>query len=709
MKKKIVGILALTMGLIGTGGHRAQGQSAITLDDVVPGGSKYRDHQPQMPRVLGVVPEGILLFGTESLEVKGMDGVAKTYLTKPTGATLPPLVPTADGKFLVARLLNTYHVVRTGTQEIRQIELSDAFTEVVLSPTGDMVAGSDGTNIFIAYSDGRKIAQITTDGSHDIVYGMAAHRNEFGIEKGLFFSPTGRYLAFYRIDQTQVADYPVVRMGERIAKMDPIKYPMAGEASQEVTVGVYDTQTGTTKYLNTGTPKDRYLTNIAWAPDEGSIYIDEVDRDQSRCKLVRYSVASGDAERTILTEVNERYIEPVHPIAFLPTNTRRFIRMSRTDGYRHLYLYNTDGKQMAQLTSGAWEIMSFIGVSPDSEWAYFTSNKDYTIGEDLYRVGIKSRKIERLTKGKGTHSVRMSGDFSMAYDAFSSKDNAGEAWLIKTGKKVERKLIERAETPAMATRLNAVVELGSLKSADGTTDLFYKMTRPRTIEKGKRYPVIVYVYGGPHSQLVTDTWRGLNANWDCYMADKGYIIFTMDGRGTDNRGHAFESAIHRQLGTCEMADQMKGVEYLKSLSYIDAERIGVYGWSFGGFMTTNLMLTHNDVFKVGVAGGPVIDWSRYEVMYGERYMDTPQENPEGYKKNNLTLRAGDLKGRLMLIHGAVDPVVVWQNSQEFLNAAIEARTLPDYMIYPNHEHNVIGKDRVHLYEVITRYFDDFLK
>lgn len=707
MKKKIMGLLALTFSIFGITESHAQTQ--ITLDEVVPGGSKYWDLQPEMPRVLGVVPQGILLFGTQSLDVMGMDGQRSPYISKPQTGMLPPLMPTEDGQFLVSRMGNTFYIMNVGQSNIDEIKLNDSFSDIALSPYGNIIAGSDGQNIFLAYRDGREIKQLTSDGSHDIVYGMAAHRNEFGINEGLFFSPSGRYLAFYRIDQSKVADYPIVRMDTPIAKYDPIKYPMAGQASQEVTIGIYDTRDESISYLNTGAPKDRYFTNIAWSPDEKSLYIEEVSRAQDQCDLVRYSVETGNAEQTLLTEKNDKYIEPVQPIQFSPTDASRFVRMSRVDGYRHLYLYNTDGKKLAQLTDGDWEIIKFLGISPDSRWAYFTSNKDYVIGQDLYRVALKGKKIERLTEGKGTHHVRLASDFSMAYDTYSSKDIPGKATLIKLGKKVEHKLIEEAKAPGRAAHLNAVVELGSIKSADGTTDLYYKMTRPSQIEKSKKYPVIVYVYGGPHSQLVTDSWRGLNANWDSYMADKGYIVFTMDGRGTDNRGHAFESVTHRQLGTCEMADQMKGVEYLKSLPYVDTDRIGVYGWSFGGFITTNLMLTHNDVFKVGVAGGPVIDWALYEVMYGERYMDTPQENPEGYKANNLTLRAKDLKGRLLMIHGAVDPVVVWQNSQSFLNAAIEARTLPDYMIYPNYEHNVIGKDRVHLYEVITRYFDDFLK
>lgn len=253
------------------------------------------------------------------------------------------------------------------------------------------------------------------------------------------------------------------------------------------------------------------------------------------------------------------------------------------------------------------------------------------------------------------------------------------------------------------------VERGTIKAADGVTDLNYFLVKPLNMDESKKYPTVVYVYGGPHTQLVTGGWMGGVSGWDIYMARRGYVVFTVDSRGSANRGHAFESVIHRNIGVNEMADQVKGVEFLKSKPYVDSDRIGVHGWSYGGFMTTNLMCTYPDLFKAGVAGGPVIDWSNYEIMYGERYMDRPQDNEEGYKASNLKLKAKNLKGHLLIIHGDIDPVVVWQHSLGFLKACVDANTYPDYFVYPRHEHNVIGKDRPHLHEKITRYFDDYLK
>ena len=240
-------------------------------------------------------------------------------------------------------------------------------------------------------------------------------------------------------------------------------------------------------------------------------------------------------------------------------------------------------------------------------------------------------------------------------------------------------------------------------------DLYYRITKPSDFDPNKKYPAVIYVYGGPHAQMITNTRNYGASGWDIYMANHGYVVFTLDNRGSSNRGLLFENCTFRNLGTEEMKDQMKGVEFLKSTGFVDPDRIGVHGWSFGGFMTTNLMLTYNDIFKVGVAGGPVINWALYEVMYGERYMDTPESNPEGYKGNNLTLRAGDLKGKLQIIIGANDPVCVPQHTMSFLRACIDAGTQPDFFTYPGDEHNMRGRDRVHLYTRITQYFEDYLK
>lgn len=646
----------------------AQSKRPFTIEEATPGASAYWQLVPQIP-----------------------ESVA---------AELPEPLQLINGTIYFKEEVNTPH------RALIPMEAEDGeWREKLLSPCGSYQVLLGNYNIGIKRAN-EKAEQLSSDGSLDIVYGEAAHRNEFGIDRGVFFSPTGRYFAFYRIDQSRVEPYPIVRIKEDNAHYDPIKYPMAGRESQRVTIGIYDTVKRQLTYLQTGTPEDRYFTNLSWDPSEKILYIDEVNRAQNCNELVAYDIETGEALRTLLVECNEKYIEPSTPIYFLPDESGHFVRLSRVDGYTHAYLYDHEGHLLRQLTEGKWEIIEHLGCDPDAQYFYFLSNKDYPIGRDAYRVPLAGGAVERLTQGNGSHSVRISNDYRYMLDTFSNLHTPKSGTLISLGDTPIHQKLYQLQSPLTEIDLPEV-RVGVL-SSDAGDDLYFKMTLPAYREPNTQYPVILYVYGGPHSQLVTDSWRSLRMGWDSYMAQQGYIVFTLDNRGTSNRGMDFESITHRQLGTIEMQDQMKGIEYLRSLPFVDSERIGVYGWSFGGFMTTNLMLTHPETFKVGVAGGPVMDWSYYEIMYGERYMDTPEENPEGYKANRLTDRVGDLEGRLLLIHGGVDPVVVWLHSQRFLTEAIKAKKLVDYMIYPQDEHNVRGEDRVHLHRTIVRYFEDHL-
>ena len=577
------------------------------------------------------------------------------------------------------------------------------------------LAFTEGNNIKIL-SPENNVTVVTNETGENIVCGQSVHQREFGIEKGIFWSPQGSSIAFYRMDESMVTTYPLVNIDARCAELVPIKYPMAGMKSHEVTVGIYNLSSGNTVWLKTGLPKEKYLTNIAWSPDEKSIYVAELNRDQNEMHMVRYSALTGEKEAVLFTETNDRYVEPQHPIQFLPNDPSKFIWQSDRDGFNHLYLYDTTGKLIKQLTSGEWVVKSVLGITPKGDQVFISATaphpiKANNIGTPMevyaWRVDIKSGERTCFTFKMGVHTVSVSPNGLYAIDNLSNATTPRDIEVVRTKDGMVINQLLSAKDPFRGYTIPAV-ETGIIKAADGVTDLHYRLLKPIDLDETKKYPTVVYVYGGPHSQLVTGSWRHGSSGWEAYMAQRGYVVFVVDNRGTNNRGRAFEDIIHRNLGVTEMADQMKGVEFLKSLPYVDADRIGVHGWSYGGFMTTNLMLTHPDVFKVGVAGGPVIDWSNYEIMYGERYMDRPQDNPEGYKNSNLKLRAGNLKGRLLMIHGDIDPVVVWQHSLGFLKACVDANTYPDYFVYPRHEHNMLGKDRVHLHEKITRYFDDNL-
>ena len=575
-----------------------------------------------------------------------------------------------------------------------------------LAPRAKHAVAVRDNNLFLLLPDGSS-KQLTTDGTPTLVYGQSVHQNEFGINGGLFWSPDGSRLAFYRMDQSMVTPYPLVHINTRKATEEKLYYPMAGMPSHHVTLGIYDVASGQTTYIKTGEPKEKYLTNISWAPDSKTVYIAEVNREQNHMDLKAYDPATGDYIKTLFSEHNDKYIEPQWPMRFIPGRDKEFVWQTRRDGYTHLYRYNVDGKLLGQITRGEWEITDFLGFADGGKTIVYSSTQLSPIDRVIASVSIDGRKTRILTPQAGWHVGQLSPDGKYLLDTYESLKNPTENRLLSvaTGKPIAT--LYQSKDPE-AGFINPEITFGTIKAADGVTDLHYRLLKPTNFDPAKKYPTIVYVYNGPHAQLVQNRFHAGCLGWDLYMATKGFVIFTVDGRGSAHRGAAFEQVIHRHLGKNEMADQMKGVDFLKSLPYVDADRIGVAGWSYGGFMTTNLMLTYPDVFKVGSAGGAVTDWARYEIMYGERYMDSPQDNPEGYKETNLSLRAGNLKGRLLLIHGTIDPTVVWQHTQLFVDACVKAGTYPDYMIYPEHKHNVLGVDRVHLNYTMARYFMDHL-
>ena len=579
-----------------------------------------------------------------------------------------------------------------------------------------VVAFVKGDNLYVNNAQGT-LKQLTKDGSRDIVYGQSVHRDEFGIYKGTFWSNDGQKLAFYRMDQSMVADYPLVDIDTRIATETPVRYPMAGEKSHLVTVGIYDLNTDKTVYLNTGDPTDRYFTNIAWAPDGKLIYLIEMNRAQNHYSLDAYDPATGNKTATLYTESSDKYVHPMHAITFIPWDKSRFILQSEKDGYNHLYLFDTGGKQIEQLTTGKWIVVDLLGFNAKTKEAIILSTEASPIQNNLYAVNLQTGARRLLDNGKGCHA-NTTGEGGSHKPALSFSGQ----WILDsyTEPTVPRNIdiVNVASAKAMRyfTAENPWVgytvpeyTCGKIKAADGTTDLYYRMVKPTNFDPNKKYPTIIYVYGGPGVRNVEARWHYWSRGWETYMAQKGYLLFILDNRGSSARGLAFEQATFHHLGVEEAKDQMKGVEFLTSLPYVDKDRIGVHGWSFGGFMTTTLITSHPEVFKVGVAGGPVIDWKWYEVMYGERYMGTPQNNPKGYAESSLLSKAKNLKGKLQIITGMNDPVVVPQHCLNFLQECIKVGTQPDFFVYPGEPHNMRGHQSTHLHERISQYFDDYLK
>ena len=702
-------------------------QQQFTLEDLNFGGNNYRNMIPQNRTLMWWGDQLVRLSGDTCWTVNPQNGKEKVLFTREklnTRAGLPEAqaikaltqasFPYADQPLLLVSNKDERMLVnfKTGRVEWRQPRCSGAQASE-WNDKSRAVAFVDNDNLYVT-DGGGNTRQVTSDGSRDLVYGQSVHRNEFGIEGGLFWNPQGTRLAFYRMDQSMVTDYPLITVPELddsahvIATPAPEKYPMAGQTSHLVWVGVLDVATGDTVYLKAGDPTDRYFSNISWNPEGNVVYMMEGNRDQNEVDLVAYDAVTGNRLEALYHEAHPKYVEPQHPITFLPWDKDQFILWSEKDGYNHLYLYNTAGRLVKQLTSGNWVVMDLLGFDEQQRAVIISANADSPIQQNLYRVDVATGQMTRIDEGgKGWHSGHLSDSGRYLIDSYQEPDVPRNIAIVDTRANKQRRYFT-APDPWQGYNVPEY-RCGSIKAADGSTDLYYRMVMPVDFDPQKKYPTVVYVYGGPHAHNVDARWHYSSRSWETYMAQRGYLLFILDNRGSENRGRDFEQATFRQLGQVEMQDQMRGVDFLRTLNYVDTARLGVHGWSFGGFMTISLMTNYPDVFKVGVAGGPVIDWKWYEVMYGERYMDTPQTNPEGYAQTSLINKAADLKGRLQIIIGLNDPTVVPQHAYSFLKACIAAGTQPDFYVYPGQGHNMRGHQSVHLHERITRYFDDYLK
>lgn len=560
----------------------------------------------------------------------------------------------------------------------------------------EMTAFIIGNNISVISKNGT-IKEVTNNIDKNIVSGQAIARSEFGISGGLFWSPNGDYLAFYQKDETDVHDYPLLDITKTPGELNSIKYPMAGQKSEKPKVGIYNCNTGRTTFVSPRNTIDAYLTNLAFTPDNKYVVIAEVNRDQNHMWLNVYSTEAGEFIRTLFEETNDKWVEPEHAAFFPDSESNNFIWISERDGFNNLYYYDINGILIKKLTDHKFVVKDIVDYKTGR--LYYSTTGENPLQTHVYWVDLNGKQ-GILTRADGTHHIDISSNGKYFHDSFSAHDVASKDWIIDGKGKIVKILLESRDK--LIDYKVGQAEIGKLTANDGST-LYTRMIKPSNFDPTKKYPVLVYVYGGPHAQLITDSWLDGASLWMYWMAEQGYIIYTVDGRGSAERGFSFESQIHRQLGLVEMEDQLKGVEYLKSLPYVDGNRLAVHGWSFGGFMTTSLMLRHPDVFNVGVAGGPVTDWKYYEIMYGERYMDRPEDNEKGYEQSSLFTYAGNLKGDLLLIHGTVDDVVVMQHNYALVKKFVELGIQMDFFPYPMHKHNVYGKDRVHLMQKVLNY------
>ena len=552
----------------------------------------------------------------------------------------------------------------------------------------------------------------------EVTYGKVPSRNEFGINRGWFPSPDGALLAVYRVDETQVGSFPLLDVSTRAGSLKSIKYPMNGMDSEHVSLCVCDTLGNIRCTLNVSDFTDeRYLAGVSWTPDSRMLLVQVVDRSQHEVHLNLYDAADGSFVRTLLEERNDAWVEPQDGVHFVKGTDLFIYRTDNRDGYRQLYLCDLEGG-IRRLTPCDADVAY---VTNDGNYIYYTSAEVSPVENHMFRVRLqrtngkrkpmmlnklKFGKPERMTDGSGWHAVSVSPDGTRFVDSWSAVDMPGRKVLRSMDGKVIQELDVAADP--MVPYLPVTVEMGTVPASDPSVVNFYRLVKPADFDPSRKYPLIVYVYGGPHSQMVSDRWLGGIRYWELLMAQKGYVLYIQDNRGTQNRGAAFEKAINRRCGEVESADQVAGVRQLIDEGWVDESRIGVVGWSYGGFMTITLATRYPNLFKVAVAGGPVIDWKWYEVMYGERYMDTPETNPEGFADVSLVDKAPLLKARLLICQGMEDGTVLPINSLSFMQSCVEHNVLADYFPYPMSEHNVVGPWREQLYLKITDYFDSWL-
>ena len=566
-----------------------------------------------------------------------------------------------------------------------------------------MLAYTVGNNLYI--QSGGKDNAITKN-IGEVVSGQSISRNEYGISKGTFWSNSGNALAFYQKDESQVANYPLTDYKTTPASVKNIKYPMSGGKSELVSVGIYNIKTNSTVYLDVLNGQkmndNYYLTNLSWSPDDKSVFVIYLNRATDMMRLLQFDATTGKLIKKIIEETDARWVEPDQPITFIPGSNDKFLWYSWKNGYHSYYLYDLSGKEYGHFKA-PFEFTGIIGFNTDATTVYMYGTSENATEMHAYAGNLSDFSYSRITPVAGVHEVAISPSGNFILDTYSSLTTPNQTDLNGAGgRKIKR--LHYAADPLAFKKIGETSIFTITGNDNGKSyDLYCRMIKPSDFNPKKKYPVLIYVYNGPHVQLVTNSWLGGSSLWMNKLAEEGYIVFTLDGRGSAHRGKEFEQAIHRQLGEAEMEDQMAGVNYLKSLPFVDTDRMAIHGWSFGGFMTTSLMLRQPGVFKVGVAGGPVIDWELYEVMYTERYMDTPLENPQGYAQSRVSEFAKNLNGDLLMIHGTDDDVVVMQHNMRFMKACIDSKVQVDFFAYPGHAHNVRGKDRVHLMTKVIDY------
>jgi dipeptidyl-peptidase-4 len=576
-----------------------------------------------------------------------------------------------------------------------------------ISPDGRNVSFVRDHNVWLVnLADGKEHA-ITQGGTEEVRKGELdwVYPEELEIKTAYWWSPDSSAIAYLEMDERKVSQYPMVDFSSPSGEAEMERYPTAGGANPIVRVFVASLKGGEPRAMDTGAETDIYIPRVNWLTDSKHLAIQRLNRTQTTLDLLIAEATTGET-RAALTENDPNWINVSDDLYFLKDG-KRFLWSSERSGYRHLYLYDLEGKQLAQLTKGEWEISAVDAIDESKGLVYFSAAEKSPLERCLYRIAFDGTGFTRLTKDEGTHAPVFAPNAAAFYDTYSNTTRPPRQDLCRAdGSHIAA--INENKVAELADYHLSPVEFLSVKSRDGV-QLNASIIKPPDFNPQKKYPVLVYTYGGPHAQVVRNGWGGANFLWHQLMAQKGYIIFSLDNRGSAGRGHAFEAPLHFRMGAQELSDQRDGVKYLRSLSYVDANRIGIWGWSYGGHMTLHAMFEAGDDFKVGFAGGPVTDWRYYDTIYTERYLGLPQKNEKGYQDSSPVKYAGQLKGRLLIAHGTGDDNVHYANTLAVINDLIDAGKYVEVLPFPGRGHGVSDPPaRRVLMQRVTQFFLDNL-
>jgi dipeptidyl-peptidase-4 len=573
-----------------------------------------------------------------------------------------------------------------------------------LSPDGARVAFRRGHDLYTMDVLSRQTTRITEDGNPTLLNGELdwVYPEELDLGTAYWWSPDSKRIAYLQLDIAREMIYPQVALTGLRATLEPERYPQAGTANADVRVGVTAAGGGSTRWMDLGETRGYLIARVYWTPDSSKLAIERFTRVQNELDLTLADASTG-AAKSVLHESDPYWIN--HNDLFHFLNDGQFIWGSERDGFQHLYLYGMDGKQHKRITEGNWEVTSLAGVDESRQTLYFVSSEASPLERQLYSIKFNGKDRKRLSQGAGTHAISMGPTTEYYLDTFSSitqpsrrtvHDKNGAEWSVF--READHRLTDEYEV--------LPTEIVSFKGSQGT--LFYaRLIKPANFHAGEKYPAIVMVYGGPGAQSVRNSWAG--ATWDQALAQRGFVIWQMDNRGSKGRGHAFEAPVYHRMGKVELADQLEGIHYLIGQGFVDPARIGIYGWSYGGYMTLYSLLNAPEVFRAGIAGAPVTNWRNYDTIYTERYLGLPLENAEGYRASSAVEYAGKLKAKLLMVHNIEDDNVLFQNSVQMADAFERSGKLFDMVIYPQKTHGVTGELRQQLLEKTTDFFEKNLK